>query len=311
LPSVLFLIVKKGSKMAFQSAVQQQARRLDWLLPTWLEDVAAYDQSMNEDMRTIGYTLAVNVVILAICLVFFSFYRQTDTIMFSPKSDMMPEKTPPRLSKTSYLGWVKELYDIDDEVIIQKAGYDVLFFIRFYRLAFKIFFWFGLYAWGVLLPVNATGNSDESDNSFDFFSMTNIQQGSGRCWFHLVGIYILTFITIYFLEKEFLVYAKLRHQYLRQRHAHLRTVLVEGIPNKLRSTVTLATYFETLYPNAVLSVQLGQDLLFLDRLVYKRLAAVTLLERSMYANYLGYKRPTVRVGHMAEEIDATRYYFSV
>ena len=139
--------------------------------------------------------------------------------------------------------------------------------------------------------------------------MTNLKQGSDRCWFHLVGIYLLTLITIYFLEKEFVVYAKYRHAYLRQRHAHLRTVLVEGIPNKMRSTITLATYFETLYPNAVLSVRLGQDLQYLDRLVTQRLTALTLLERCMYANYLGHRRPTVRVGNMAEEVDAARHYY--
>jgi hypothetical protein len=42
--------------------------------------------------------------------------------------------------------------------------------------------------------------------------------------------------------------------------------------------------------------------------VDQRIAAVTALERSMYANHLGHKRPTVRVGNMAEEVDATRHY---
>ena len=78
----------------------------------------------------------------------------------------------------------------------------------------------------------------------------------------------------------------------------------------MRSTVTLATYFETLYPNAVLSVRLGQDLHCLDRLVDQRLSAITELERSMYANYSG-NRPTVRVGKMAEGVDATKHYEQV
>ena len=76
----------------------------------------------------------------------------------------------------------------------------------------------------------------------------------------------------------------------------------------MRSTATLATYFETLYPNAVLCVRLGQDLHCLDRLVGQRLLAVTELERSMYANFLGNKRPTVRVGEMSDGVDATRHY---
>lgn len=142
-----------GNQMEATAALHV-SRRLDWLLPSWLEDAAAYDQSIDENMVTIGYTIAVNAMILFICLAFFSFYRMYDDRIFSPKSELLPERTPPRLTKSSFFGWIKELYDIDDEAIIEKGGYDILFFIRFYRLAFKIFAWFGIYAWGVLLPVN-------------------------------------------------------------------------------------------------------------------------------------------------------------
>ena len=341
-------------------------RRLDWLLPSWLEDAGAYDQSIDEDMVTIGYTLLVNIIILFSCGLFFSVYRMYDTQIFAPKCALMPERCPPKLSNTTLFGWVSELFYTDDEMVIAKGGYDILFFLRFYRLAYKIFSVFAIYAWGILLPVNATGRGIvDNNNTFELWSMTNLKQGSDRCWFHLVGIYLLTIITIYFLEKEFVVYAKYRHAYLRQRHAHLRTVLVEGIPNKMRSTITLATYFETLYPNAVLSVRLGQvprtqlhsshrgipempffpslspsplslfpslpalpplssslspsfppsplslpalpprvgqDLRYLDRLVAQRVDAVTLLERCLYATYLGHRRPTVRVGFMGEEV---------
>lgn len=131
------------------------ARRLDWLLPTWLEDTAAYDQPIDENMVTIGYTVVVNLVILVSCIIFFSFYRMHDENIFAPLCLMRPDKTPERLSNTTLFGWVKELWDIDDEAVIKKAGYDILFFIRFYRLGFKIFFWFGLYALGVILPINA------------------------------------------------------------------------------------------------------------------------------------------------------------
>lgn len=132
-----------------------QSRRLDWLLPSWLEDAAAYDQSMDENMVTIGYTIAVNTIILFICVISFSVYRMYDDRIFAPKVEMMPDRTPARLSNSTLFAWIKELWDIDDDVIIAKSGYDILFFIRFYRLAFKIFAWFGIYAWGVLLPVNA------------------------------------------------------------------------------------------------------------------------------------------------------------
>ena len=135
--------------------ISNSSRRLDWLLPSWLEDAGAYDQSIDEDMVTIGYTVVFNVVILIICLMFFSTYRMYDTKIFAPKCDLMPERTPPKLSSKTLFGWIRELYLIDDDVIIEKAGYDIMFFLRFYRLSYKIFASFLLFAWGILLPVNA------------------------------------------------------------------------------------------------------------------------------------------------------------
>lgn len=286
-------------------------RRLDWLLPSWLEDADAYDQSINEDMTTVYYTIAVNVIVLAGCVLFFSFYRMYDDKIFSPKSALMPDRTPPRIPNDTAFGWIYHLWSIDDNILIDKGGYDVLFFIRFYRLSFKIFVSFTVYAWAVLLPINGTGSAGTAENSFEVWSMTNIPQGSPRCWFHLIGMYMLTGITIFFLEKEFVVYAKHRHVFLRQRHAHLRTVLVEGIPHKMRSTRTLATYFETLYPGAVLSVRLGQDLRYLDSLILEREDVAAMLERALFLNHLKNKRPTMYIPNMLERVDSIKYYTQV
>ncbi len=93
-----------------------------------------------------------------------------------------------------------------------------------------------------------------------------------------------------------------------QTHAHLRTVLVEGIPHKFRSTVTLAKYFEALYPNAVMHVKLAQNLKHLERLVDQREEVVGALERALYADHLGHRRPTVQVGNMLDAVDAIRHH---
>lgn len=129
-------------------------RRLDWLLPSWLEDVNAYDQSIDEDMTTVYYTIAVNVAILVACVLFFAYYRMKHPEMFCPKAKLAPEKTPPPIPNDTMFGWVWDIFNIDDDTVIAKGGYDVLFLIRFYRLSFKIFFFFAFYALGVLLPIN-------------------------------------------------------------------------------------------------------------------------------------------------------------
>ena len=143
--------------MERQLFVDNIHRRLDWLLPSWLEDAGAYDQSINEDMVTVYYTVAVNIVIFSFCILFYSAYRMRDDKLFAPKAGIMPHKTPPKLANDTLLGWIRELFEIDDDVLIEKGGYDILFYIRFYRLSFRIFLVFAIYAWGVLLPINGTG----------------------------------------------------------------------------------------------------------------------------------------------------------
>ena len=130
-------------------------RRLDWLLPSWLEDSSAFDQSEDENLSTVGYTVAFNIVVFIACVLFYASYRRVDDRIYAPKCDMMPDRTPPKLSNKTYFSWVSELYNISDEFVIEKAGYDVLFLIRFYRLAFKIFAWFSIYGLLVILPINA------------------------------------------------------------------------------------------------------------------------------------------------------------
>lgn len=68
--------------------------------------------------------------------------------------------------------------------------------------------------------------------------MTNIPQQSPKCWLHLIGIYIFSIITIYFLEKEFVVYAKYRHNYLRQ------VITIHNVIPNYTARVNVAHIFE-------------------------------------------------------------------
>ena len=283
-------------------------RRLDWLLPAWLENYDAFMQSSDESMDVIGFSVLLNFGVLVFCILWFSIERYFRPKVFSPLSNMFPENSAKPLVSSPIFFWMIELWKIEEDMIIDKGGYDILYFIRFYKLSMKIFGSFALYAFAVILPINFTGHGNSSKNEFEIWSMNNIPINSWRLWFHLIGIFLLTLITSYYLDREFNIYAKHRHNYLRQRHTQLRTVLVQGIPSKLRSTVTLATYFETLYPNAIQNVRLCQDLSYLDALVAKRLSTLTKLERALAIYKKSQLRSTVRVGYMLEEVDAIKYY---
>ena len=129
-------------------------RRLDWLLPSWLEDVNAYGQSTDEDMVDVGWTIAVNVIIFALFVLIFTFVRQGNPDIYCAKKFVQPDRTPSPLSTKTLFGWIYDFYFIDDDTLLRKGGYDELFFIRFYRLCFRILSVSCIYCIGVLIPIN-------------------------------------------------------------------------------------------------------------------------------------------------------------
>ena len=288
------------------------------LFPDWLMDFGSFNQVSNEDMGMVLYTLAITIFSAGIFWFWFSYARMTDESYFSPRTVYDPEHAPRALSNKNMYSWMRELWNITDETILDSAGYDILTFIRFYRFNTRVFATFALYAFFVLLPVNGSQESLSVD-SFQRWSMTNIAQGSALCWYHLVGIFLLTAVVIYYLEEEFVFYAQSRHRYLRDKHAHLRTVLVEGIPHKMRSNATLALYFEVLYPGQVDKVHLAQDIRLLETTVNDRNAAMRQLETYLYtyrnaqlaekAGGEAARRPVIERGGVT--VDAIRYYVNV
>lgn len=140
--------------MESAAGAEYSQRRLDWLLPQWLEDANAYSQSINEDMLSVVYTFSLNAVIFIAAVVIFSSIRRFNSDVFAPKVNLMLKRTPPKLPNDTMFGWVRHLWSIDDDTIIETSGYDVLFFLRFYRLCFKIIAYAAIYCWFVLLPVD-------------------------------------------------------------------------------------------------------------------------------------------------------------
>ena len=139
---------------ADMAAMQQQHRRLDWLLPSWLENVDAYSQSTDEDMTEVFYTVVIDLSIFSLAIAFFVNYRRTNKTIYCPKLALYPEKDIPALSTDSWFGWLQELYSYDDMFLVEKGSFDILFFVRFYRLCFKILICSSIYCWAVLIPIN-------------------------------------------------------------------------------------------------------------------------------------------------------------
>ena len=177
--------------------------------------------------------------------------------------------------------------------IINRVGYDSLIFLRFHRLALRCIVKMSVFSFLVLLPLNFTGGGGAKTNDLkgyvdsllftDFlrFTMANIKTGSDRLWVHCAGAYLLTIIVVRELLIEYNAYSSIRHRYLLSKEPHLRTILVSNIPRHLRSPRKIGNYFRHVYPDAVKSVTICQNLLNLETMVTERTGVLAQIEREL------------------------------
>lgn len=190
---------------------------------------------------------------------------------------------------TSLHTWLTGLF----HPLCLQVGFDALIFLRFHRLALRCIVKMSVFSFLVLMPLNFTGGGRAKANDLkgyvdsllftDFlrFSMANISSGSNLLWIHCIGAYLLTIIVVKELLTEYNAYSSIRHRYLLSKEPHLRTVLVSNIPRHLRSPRKIGTYFRHVYPEAVKSVTICQNLITLEKLVSERTSVLAQIEREL------------------------------
>ncbi|CAM9825412.1 unnamed protein product, partial [Discosporangium mesarthrocarpum] len=273
-------------------------QRLDIFVPHQYESASAFHQTEWVDVDTISITMVANAVLAFLCLAYFWRSRLHDPGHFSSRRRWRPYRTPPDLPNNGFFSWIRPLMSIPEDEILRYAGFDAMILLRFYKLAFKVFGTFAFYGLLVIVPANVQGGSRSGSyeyqtniNTFNRLSMSNIQHYDPRMWLHALGVYGLTGITMYFLLIEYRFYTSLRHKFLRKKAAHLRTIMVEGVPHEMRSNSKLFTYFNTLYPDEVISVHTPQDVSYLECLLNARHDTIALLRKGVKRQRDGKEEP--------------------
>mmetsp|Transcript_31695 Transcript_31695/g.67157 ORF Transcript_31695/g.67157 Transcript_31695/m.67157 type:complete len:1163 (-) Transcript_31695:2444-5932(-) len=266
-------------------------RRLGFL-PSYVEDVTSYHaNSMSFATLTMMYTIMI--IILLVFLSCFYHNQKTSPLLVSPRRHRLPKLVPPPLPVDGAFTWVKVCFFLSDEEIINRVGFDALIFLRFHRLALRCIVKMSIFSFLVLLPLNFTGGGRAKANDLkgyvdsllftDFlrFTMANVSAGSPRLWVHCFAAYLLTIIVVRELLIEYNAYSSIRHRYLLSKEPHLRTVLVSNIPRHLRSPRKIGTYFRHVYPEAVKSVTICQNLVRLEDMVARRTGLLAQIEREL------------------------------
>ncbi|KAI8901652.1 hypothetical protein BC833DRAFT_655373 [Globomyces pollinis-pini] len=218
------------------------------------------------------------------CVFLFCIVRKFFNDIYSPRT-MLPRGRPPKISNR-LLSWVWVVFSTSESFLVNTVGLDGVMLLRFFKLGYQFFFVLSLLGMGCLAPINYYSNEPVLPNSTWFkieavllpaLSIENVPQQSpllkvilGFTW--LISFIAYGFIMIYYrrfitLKLQYDEYALKRTQLSK---IEMRTVMVFGIPQDLRSEVNLAVYFENLGIGKVDTVVLCRNWSLLQRAVEKR-----------------------------------------
>ncbi|KAJ4788170.1 Early-responsive to dehydration stress protein (ERD4) [Rhynchospora pubera] len=162
------------------------------------------------------------------------------------------------------VGWVRAAWQPSEEDLLASSGLDGVVFMRIFVFCLRVFSVAGILGILVLVPVNYLGDqlnnidfSDLPNKSIDLFSISNVDDGSNRLWFHFSAAYVITAFVCYLLYNEYryLSTKRLAHFMTSKPMPHHFTILVRGIPVHGGASIssTVERFFMDYYPSTYLS----------------------------------------------------------
>lgn len=189
----------------------------------------------NTSTEKVLSSLVVNVVIFGIFVGAFLLLRIKFKRIYSPKSsyDLVPEDKKPEALPSDPFRWIFILLRKPSSFIIQQAGLDGYFFLR-YLFVFGLVFLFGILMFTVLLPINAVGGA--GGEGFDRFSISNVTNRK-RYYAHAVMSWLFYGIVVFVIFRELYFYNSLRAATIASpkyaRKLSSRTLLFQCVPDSL------------------------------------------------------------------------------
>lgn len=199
--------------------------------------------------------------------------------IYQPKSsfDLINDEKKPEPLPKGLWQWILPLLKKSDNFIIQQAGIDGYFFIRY---LFIISAYCGvslLYIFPILLPINAVDGV--ADSTFDLLTFSNVKS-HGRYYAHVFCGWVFFWGFLFVIYRELLYYTSMRNVILSSpRYAKKlcsRTVLFQSVPEQYLSE----SEFQKLFEN-VNRVWIARGAPELTELVNKRAALSNKLENAL------------------------------
>lgn len=179
--------------------------------------------------------------------------------------------------------WLRPVWSIPDDQIIEKCGLDAFLFLRYIRMMLRIFLPIALVAIPILVPINRLSGKPSRTTSLKGLSISNVEPRytATRLWAHCaVGTFVVGWVC-YVLHDETLRYVVMRQRYLRGHgkppQVSANTILVGNIPKTLLTNEKLKEVFDV-FPGGVKAVHINTDVRELSSRMSARESLVEQLE---------------------------------
>ncbi|KAK4753565.1 hypothetical protein SAY87_001669 [Trapa incisa] len=161
-------------------------------------------------------------------------------------------------------GWVKKAWQLTEDELLSLSGLDAVVFMRIIGFSLRVFAFAGVIGIFILLPVNTSGDqltsvdfADLTNNSLDVFTISNINSGSYKLWFHFSAVYAVTAFVCYLLyyEYNYISSKRIAFFYASKPQPEQFTILVRSIPVAQGGSVSesVDNFFREYHPSSYLS----------------------------------------------------------
>lgn len=217
---------------------------------------------------------------------------QRNSVSFLPTYASLPEVVSQN--------WLSNVFNVSWDTVRAFSGLDGYFFLRYIRMNLRICAVTALWAFLILVPTYATGESTGQQGWYHL-SVDNVVSDSWRMWVPAIFAYLFTGFVFFVMKQEYRHFLELRMDFLARGTSYISpqhhySLMVENIPHELRSERALYDYFDQLFPGKVHSACMVMNLPDLEVVNARCMRVCRRLEKSIAFYHATGTRATHNVG---------------
>ena len=192
--------------------------------------------------------------------------------IYQPRAFLVPLKNRVKPPPNNPLRWLWTVFKTpEDPDVLQKAGMDAYFFLRYLTMCLKIFLPAAVIILPILLPLNASDGKYTNTiagkgynvTGLDTLAWSNVSpEHTSRYWAHLILAISLIGWVCFLVHQELMHYIFKRQEFLGSPSHRLKasstTVLITDIPSKLCTLEALAEMYDD-FPGGVRRIWIGRN----------------------------------------------------